>query len=430
MSFTRAPYSRNQRSLFIATYPPQQCGIATFTHDLYKATAKHLDLESAGIIAVSENPCAYDYPSEVVLKFDRNSEKSYRAVAEYINFSNYDTVCIQHEFGIFGGDEGGYLLELLRALRKPVITTLHTVLAEPADNYLRRLQQVVDLSDAVVALTPKATEILRDVYGTSPRKVRVIQHGIPDLEFTDSAPYKEKLGARGRMVIMTFGLIGPSKGIEDMIDALPSIVERHPEVLYMIVGATHPGVIASQGEGYRHSLERKVADLGLQKNVLFVNRYLGDEELYEHLKACDIYVTPYPHKEQISSGTLAYATGLGKAVVSTSYWYAQDLLSGKRGMLVEPHSPGSLSRAINHLIEHDDERNAMRRRAFEFGRKMTWSNVAKEYLTLFEEVARARFTRLPAQSNSVLEHARQNSLTVAQQQLAKSAALRRTLQIK
>lgn len=377
----------NSRLLFVATYPPQQCGIATFTRDLATAVTSRPGGGYADIAAVSETPWAHRYPSEVALTIERNERSSFRAMAEQINRSNYDAVCVQHEFGIFGGDEGGYLLDLLHGLRKPVVTTLHTVLSEPAEAYHRRLRQVADASDAVVVLTPKAIHILRDVYGVSPHKVRVIPHGIPDVPFTDTEPYKKNFGAEGRMVVMTFGLIGPSKGIEEMIDAMPSVVERNPNVLYMIVGATHPSIVASEGEWYRQSLERKVAELGMQDHVVFHNRYLSDTELRDYLCACDIYVTPYPNREQISSGTLAYATGMGKAVISTPYWYAQDLLAEGRGRLADFHSPASLASAINNLIEDDDERNAMRRRAHLFGRRMCWNHVADDYLHLFNQLS-------------------------------------------
>lgn len=417
MSQFSTTYRRNQETLIISTYPPQQCGIATFSRDLREAIVRRMGEESTSIAAVSEEPLAHDYPRAVKIRFPRNDRASFGAVAEYINGSSYDTVCVQHEFGIFGGQEGSYLLDLLNKLRKPAVTTLHTVLADPPEHYLRRLQQVAAASDALVVITPTAVTLLRERYGVDTKKVRVIQHGIPDLPFAETAPYKKRFGVEGRMVLMTFGLIGPSKGIEDMIKAMPAIVERHPEALYMIVGATHPGVIANQGESYRESLQQMVAELGLNDHVIFHNRYLSNEELHDYLQACDIYVTPYPNREQVSSGTLAYATGMGKAVVATSYLYAQDLLSNGRGMLVDFHAPQALTNAINHLIENPQEREAMRRRAYEFGRQMTWDNVALEYLKLFEECATRRFSRLPTYRATVLEYAKQHSGVVARKQI-------------
>lgn len=380
-------FHHNSRILFVATYPPQQCGIATFTRDLASAVSGRTGEGQVNIAAVSETPWAHRYPAEVSLTIDRNDRTSFRSIADHINRSDYDAVCVQHEFGIFGGDEGGHLLDLLHTLRKPVVTTLHTVLSEPAEGYHRRLRQVADASDAVVVLTPRATHILRDVYGVSPHKVRVIPHGIPDVPYADTEPFKKNFGAEGRMVVMTFGLIGPSKGIEEMIEAMPAVVERNPHVLYMIVGATHPSIVSQEGEWYRRSLEQKVADLGLQNHVVFHNRYLSDAELRDYLCACDIYVTPYPNREQISSGTLAYATGMGKAVISTPYLYAQDLLAEGRGRFVDFRSPQSLSQAINEMIENDEEREAMRRKAHTFGRRMCWNQVAEDYLNLFNRLS-------------------------------------------
>jgi len=416
--------NHQHRPLFLSTYTPQKCGIATFTRDLGESIALHLPESSIGIAAMSDDPAAYSYPPEVVVKLRKDDRPGYKAVAEFINCSEYDTICVQHEFGIFGGDEGSYLLDMLRAARKPVVTTLHTVLAEPAPHYHARLRQVVEASDAVVVLTPQAMRILGDVYGVASEKVRVIPHGIPDVPFVASEPYKKRFGAEGRTIIMTFGLIGPSKGIGDMIEALPAIVRRHPDVLYMIVGATHPGVIAHQGEAYREGLQRRVAELGLERNVRFENRYLSNDDLHEYLKACDIYVTPYPNREQISSGTLAYATGMGKAVVSTRYYYAEDLLADGRGRLVDFRSPAEFATAINDLIENNEEREAMRRRAYAFGRKMIWSSVGKEYLRLFEDIAIPRHSQFWNFNTKLLQQAKLNSMSVAQQQLLQAAARR------
>jgi glycosyltransferase involved in cell wall biosynthesis len=415
---------RQHRPLFVSTYTPQKCGIATFTRDLAESVSAHLTESSVGIAAISEDPRGYDYPPEVVVKLKKQHRPSYSAVAEFLNFSEYDTVCVQHEFGIFGGNEGSYLLDLLRSVRKPVVTTLHTVLAQPADHYRERLCQVVEASDAVVVLTPRAMRILGDVYKVPVEKVRVIPHGIPDVPFVETPPYKRRFGAEGRTILMTFGLIGPSKGIEDMIEAMPAIVARNPDVLYIIVGATHPGVIMNEGEAYRERLERRVAELGLEGNIRFENRYLTNDDLNSYLKACDIYVTPYPTREQISSGTLAYATGMGKAVVSTPYYYAEDLLADGRGRFAEFRSPESLAATINDLIADNRGRHEMRRRAYEFGRRMVWRSVGQEYLRLFEEVAIPRFSRLWSFNWKLLQQAKQNSMTVAQQRLLQQAATR------
>jgi glycosyltransferase involved in cell wall biosynthesis len=399
MTNTLIPIRKAPRTLILSSYPPQQCGIATFTRDLASAMVQSAGRSSVGIGAVAADPSAFNYPQEVRLTIGRNDRSSFRAAAEYLNDSQYDVICVQHEFGLFGGDEGGYLLDLLHHLRKPVLTTLHTVHADPPEHYRRRLLDVVAASDAVVVLTPTAIRLLEDVYGASSARIEYIAHGIPDIPFVEPNDYKPRLSADGRIVLMTFGLLGPSKGIEDMIDALPDIVARHPDVVYMIVGATHPGVLAHAGESYRESLMRKIEEKGMADNVVFHNRYLNNEELYDYLRACDIYVTPYPNREQISSGTIAYAAGMGKAVVSTDFIYAEDLLANGRGLLVERRSPQALADAVNFMIENDAERNDMRWRAYQHGRKMIWRRIAGEYQRLASELVRPLEvqTTLPSQ---------------------------------
>ncbi len=386
---------KGRHVMCITTYPPQQCGIATFSRDLVTAIAAHNETASVSVCAVSDSPGRYRFPVEVVGCLARDDRPGYRKIANAINASDAEAVSVQHEFGIFGGDEGGYLLDLLAAITKPVVTTLHTVLSNPTPAYHTRLRQVIDASDAVVVLTPFATRILSEQYGVPDAKVHVIAHGIPDVPFAEPAAFAERLGVGGRMVIMTFGLIGRNKGIEEMIEAMPAIVARHPEALYMIVGATHPAVIAAEGESYRHALEANVAALGLSGHVTFHNHYLSNSELRDYLGACTIYVTPYPNREQISSGTLAYAVGMGKAVVSTPYWYARDLLANGRGALVEFASPTSLATTIIDLIQNTEKRDRMRRNAFEFGRGMRWASVADAYMKLFAELRPASRVDIP-----------------------------------
>ncbi len=383
------------RLIFLSTYPPQQCGIATFTHDLVTALGARIGESRVKVAAVAEHPLSHEFPKEVIAVCDRNNREAYRNLAEQINHSGYDAVSVQHEFGIFGGDEGAYLLDLMRAVRKPVITTLHTVLSDPSEAYHRRLRQVVDASDAVVVLTPGAIRILTNVYGAPARKLVMIPHGIPDASFTEPDLHTARIGAARRLVIRTYGLLGPSKGIEEMIQAMPAIVDRHPEALYMIVGATHPGILASHGEGYRRSLESLVAGLRMTEHVVFRDGYLTDAQLDAYLSACTICVTPYPNREQISSGTLARALGAGVAIVSTPYWYAQDLLADGRGMLADFHSPRSLARAVNEIIEHPQERVVMRRKAYEFGRGMRWNQVAGDYLRVVAELSATRSVKVP-----------------------------------
>lgn len=383
------------RLIFLSTYPPQQCGIATFTRDLVTALSTRIGESRVNVAAVAAHPLSHGFPKEVIAVCDRNNRDAYRQMAEQINLSGCDALSVQHEFGIFGGEEGAYLLDLMRAVRKPVITTLHTVLSDPSEAYHRRLRQVMDASDAVVVLTPRAIRILTSFYGVPARKVVVIPHGIPDAAFTEPDLHTARIGAARRLVIMTYGLLGPSKGIEEMIQAMPAIVGRHPEALYMIVGATHPGILASHGEGYRRSLEGLVAELRMADHVVFRDGYLTDAQLDAYLSACTICVTPYPNREQISSGTLARALGAGVAIVSTPYWYAQDLLADGRGKLADFHSPGSLSRAVNEIIEHPQDRAAMRRKAYEFGRGMRWDQVARDYLRVVAEVSATRSVKVP-----------------------------------
>jgi len=379
----KSPALGTSSTIFVSSYPPQQCGIATFTEDLLQSVVSSAGPARTGVVAVGEGIADLEFPPEVVHRIRKNDRASYLAAAHYLNTSPYDVVCVQHEFGLFGGAEGSYLLDLLYTLRKPVVTTLHTVLANPTENYRARTIEVVNASDSVIVLTPKAIELLSDVYGISSEKVRYIPHGIPDMPYVDPERHKARFGLEGRIVLMTFGLIGPSKGIDQMIDVMPTIAARHPEVLYMVVGATHPGVLECQGESYRRSLEAKVEALGIGDNVRFLNRYLDDDEVCDYLKACDIYVTPYQSRDQISSGTLSYAAGMGRAVVSTGYWYAMDLLGDGRGRLVDFGSPEALAAAVERLVENPDERRALGRRAYDHCRRMVWSNVASDYLELF-----------------------------------------------
>lgn len=382
----KPPITGVPSALFVSSYPPQQCGIATFTEDLLQAVISSAGNENSGVMAVGEGIADMEFPPEVVYRIRKNDRGSYLAAAHRLNSSLFDVVCVQHEFGLFGGAEGSHLLDLLHAVRKPVVTTLHTVLANPTEQYRVRTIEVADASDIVVVLTPRAIELLHEVYGVPMDKIRYIPHGIPDLPYVDPARNKGQFGLEGRTVLMTFGLIGPSKGIDQMIDALPEIVKRHPDVLYMVVGATHPGVLEREGESYRRSLEAKVEALGIGDNVTFLNRYLTDDEVCEYLTVCDIYVTPYQNRDQISSGTLSYAAGMGRAVVSTSYWYALDLLGDGRGRLVDFNAPHELAEAIDTLIEYPVERRLLGLRAYDHCRRMTWDNVASDYTELFREI--------------------------------------------
>lgn len=379
----------------IGSYLPRACGIATFTNDLWKSV---IDAGGeADIIAVTNAPATYDYPAEVAFEIRQNRLADYRLAAEYINFSGADVVCLQHEFGIFGGREGRYILELLKHLRKPVVTTLHTVLPEPEPGYRESLIGVAALSDQIVVLNSKAIPILTDVYGIDPGKISLIHHGVPDVPFIDPEFYKDAFGVEGRMVLLTFGLLSRNKGIEQVLDALPAIISEHPDIVYIILGPTHPEVKRYEGEEYRLALQRQVRELGLEEHVIFHDRFVSLDELCQFIGACDIYVTPYRAKDQIVSGTLAYAVGMGKAVVSTPYLYAEELLDAGRGRLVGFDDVEGLTATLLDLIAGRAQRHQMRKRAYALGREMTWPVIGGVYLDLFERVVVGERRRQPTQ---------------------------------
>ena len=376
--------SNVQKIAFLADYIPRKCGIATFTADLREAiTAQYPGLHSS-IIAMTDRSEGYDYPPEVRFEIPEQDISAYRRAADFLNLINVDVLCLQHEFGIFGGPNGRLLLPLLRNLRMPVVTTLHTILSDPSVEQKRVLQEVITLSARVVSMTEKGGEFLRDIYGTPADKIDLIPHGIPDVPFADPNYYKDKFGVEGRPVLLTSGLLSPNKGIENVINALPAVVCDFPNVVYIVLGATHPNLIRDHGETYRLSLERLAKKNGVEKNVIFFNRFVDKDELLEFLGAADIYITPYLNKAQITSGTLAYSFGVGKAVISTPYWHAQELLADGRGLLVPFGDSSSISRAVCDLLRNETTRHAIRKTAYLIGRKMVWSHVAHEYAQSFD----------------------------------------------
>ncbi|MCS6942351.1 MAG: glycosyltransferase [Geminocystis sp.] len=375
---------KENKIALIGTYPPRACGIATFTADLRQALRKNN--QKSMVIAITNEADSLDYPEEVVFEIKQNRIDDYRLAAEYINFSGVDLVCVQHEFGIFGGNYGRYVTELLLNLQKPVVTTLHTVLQEPTPALRETLLRIADASEYLVVLSKKAIAILKEVYGIPEGKIAMIHHGVPDTAFIDPNFYKDKFKVEGRFVILTFGLISRNKGIEFMLEALPPVVKAHPEVVYIILGATHPEVKRREGEEYRVWLKRRVRELNLENNVLFFDRYVDFEQLCEFIGAADIYVTPYRSKEQIVSGTLAYAIGMGKAIVSTPYFYAEEMLADGRGRLVNFQDVEALSNTLLELIEDEAGRHRMRKLAYQFGRQMVWQNVGKSYALLFDKI--------------------------------------------
>ncbi len=378
--------TRVKQVLLIGDYLPRRCGIATFTTDLCESLSTRDSGLGCEVVAMNDTPEGYAYPDNVCFEIEAIRREHYDIAADFINLRHPDVVCVQHEYGIFGGKAGRYLLPMLRQLQMPVVTTLHTVLHEPDEHQKQVLCQLGEVSDHLVVMSQHAAGFLQDIYQIPPDKIAFIHHGIPDIPFADPNAYKAKFMAEGRPVLLTFGLVGPGKGIEYAIDALAHVVKEIPNVLYIILGATHPHVKQEQGEQYRHQLMQRVRDNHLLDNVTFINLFVSIDELREYLRAADIYLSPYANAAQITSGTLAYAVGAGKAVVSTPYWYAEELLAEERGRLAPFCDAAAMGEAIITLLKDDTERNAMRQRAYQFGRGMTWNKVAGEYLRVFDQV--------------------------------------------
>lgn len=381
----RAPHDGRRLVAFISSYVPRQCGIATFTQDLCEAvhTARGSDYEVT-VAALNDVPEGYPYPARVRFEMRQAVQADYRLAAEYLNVNQVSAVCLQHEYGIFGGPCGAHILTLLRRLRRPLVTTLHTVLKNPSDQQRVVAQEIMALSTRVVVMSELARCILRETCKVPDEKIVVIPHGIPDVPFVDPNFYKDLFAVEGRKVLLTFGLLSPAKGIEYVIDALPAVVRKHPDAAYIVLGATHPHTRREHGEEYRSSLVRRVNELGLADHVIFQNRFVTLEELCQFLGAADIYISPYINEAQIVSGTLAYALGAGKAVIATPYWYATEMLAEDRGRLVPFRNSEALGEAINDLLDHETERHAMRKRAYTYGRQMIWPEVARRYLDVFE----------------------------------------------
>jgi glycosyltransferase involved in cell wall biosynthesis len=375
---------------FIGNYLPRQCGIATFTTDLCEAIALEYTDTTCIALPVNDIKDSYAYPTRVRFEIEEKDIESYRRAADFLNINNVDLVCLQHEYGIYGGAAGSHILALLRDLRMPIVTTFHTVLKDPDPTQKRVLQEVASLSDRVVVMSERGVEFLQEIYGVAADKIDMTPHGIPDVSFVDPSFHKDSFGVEGKFVLLSFGLLSANKGIEDVITSLPKIVARYPNVVYLIVGATHPSVLRHEGERYRLSLQRLAQDLGVESNVIFYNRFVSLEELIQFISAADIYVTPYLSAAQITSGTLAYALGAGKAVISTPYWYAEEMLADERGALVPFHEPDALADQVVDLLENESKRHAMRKRAYMHGRAMIWSEVSRRYMDSFE---RARTER-------------------------------------
>lgn len=375
---------------FVGDYLPRKCGIATFTHDMYTSVAACLPQAECSVVAVNDHPEGYDYPTEVRFEIAEHDLDCYLRAADFLNFANTDIVCLQHEYGIFGGRAGSHILGLLRDLRMPVVTTLHTILRDPDIDQRRTLAQIAELSTRVVVMTERARVFLREIYEVPEAKIDLIAHGIPNTPFVSPGPYKEQFGVEGRPVALTFGLLSPNKGIEHMLRAIPEILTEFPDFVYIVLGATHPELVRQQGERYRMSLKRLARELGIEEHVSFYNRFVELKELTEFIRAADVYVTPYLNPAQITSGTLAYSFGCGKPIVSTPYWHAEELLADGRGVLVPFADSQSLASEIRALLRDDERRLDMCHQAYQLGREMVWERSAHHYLESFQ---RARLDR-------------------------------------
>jgi glycosyltransferase involved in cell wall biosynthesis len=381
-----------RRVAMLGNHMPRQCGIATFTTDLTDALGAEFPEVDSFVVAMNDPGRRYAYPARVRFEIAESDVAAYRRAADFLNVNTVDAVCVQHEYGIFGGKSGSYLLTLLRELRMPIVSTLHTIVHEPTPAQRHAMDELTRLSERIVVMSEYAAALLREVHAVDPAKVDVIPHGIP--AGPHAARSKDRLGVEGRQVILTFGLLSPDKGIENVIEALPTILRHHPQALYVVLGATHPRVKEQRGETYRLSLEARALRLGVDSSLTFHDRFVSASELAEFLSAADVYVTPYLNAEQIASGTLAYAVGSGKAVVSTPYHYARELLAEGRGVIVPARDPEAIARAVVDLLSDEPARKAMEARAAAYGRAMGWPAVARRYGETFDRARGEHASRL------------------------------------
>jgi glycosyltransferase involved in cell wall biosynthesis len=389
-----------RRIAVIGNSLPRRCGIATFTTDLQQAISTSRTNIDTCIVAMTDHGQAYEYPAAVALQIKDGNIDEYARAADFLNAGRFDAVCLQHEFGIFGGEAGAHILVLLSRLTMPVVTTLHTVLAEPTAVQRAVLERIVEASSKVVVMAKKGRELLRSVYHAPDDKIEVIAHGIPDVAFVAPDAAKAKLGFSGRSVILTFGLLSPNKGIEVMIDAMPSILQRRADAVYVVLGATHPNLVRDQGEAYRESLMARVCELGVEDHVVFLDQFVDHATLLEFISMCDVYVTPYLNEAQMTSGTLAYSFGLGKPVVSTPYWHARELLADGRGVLVPFGDAAAIGSEIAELLTDDVRRQAMCKRAYAVSRTMTWARTAERYMSVFENARQGHWLKVIARSDT------------------------------
>jgi glycosyltransferase involved in cell wall biosynthesis len=372
----------------IGNYLPRQCGIATFTCDLCDALADQMKKNDDSLIAVAMDDFdeGYDYPDRVKFQIRANVQPDYIRAADFLNVHKFDSAILQHEFGIFGGSDGAYIINLIKNLRMPVMTTLHTILKDPSDKQRVIIQELARYSESLVVMAHKARSMLKEVYDIDDSKIEFIPHGIPDTPFERSDTFRNHLGLSDNKILLTFGLLSPAKGLDMMIQAMPGIVERHPEVVYIILGQIHPHVVKESGDAYLQSLYQLVNRLGMNDHTLFRNRFVSMETLIKYITAADIYITPYISEQQIVSGTLAYTTGMGTPAVSTPYWYAKEMLADGRGRLVPFNDDQAMAEAVNHLLDHEEERMEARKKCYQFGRSMIWKEVGRSYLNLIDKI--------------------------------------------
>jgi glycosyltransferase involved in cell wall biosynthesis len=385
------PRSQSKPSLpsriaVIGNYLPRQCGIATFTTDLCTAISAEYGTARLLALPVNDTEQGYDYPARVRWSLAQDDLRSYEEAAKFLNFNNIDMVCLQHEYGIFGGPAGSHVLQLLRGLKMPVVTTLHTILREPNPDQLMVMEEIAELSDRLIVMSQLSSQLLQEIFKVPGSKIDMVPHGVPDLPFVDPNFYKDRFGVEGKAVLLTFGLLSPNKGIENVIQALPQILSKHNNVVYIVAGATHPHILRREGDKYRAYLKALAKEVGVEANVIFHNRFVSPEEMVEFIGAADIYITPYRHEAQVVSGTLAFALGAGKAIISTPYWHAIELLDDRRGALVPFQNPGAIAEKTVELLDTPAIRHAMRKRAYLFAREMVWKRVAQGYMESFVQV--------------------------------------------
>src|SRR5882757_1020138 len=395
------------RVAMIGNYLPRHCGIATFTTDLCEAISAEYGTARLMALPVNDTEAGYDYPARVRWSLAQDDVTSYQEAAEFLNFNNIDMVCLQHEYGIFGGAAGSHILYLLRGLKMPVVTTLHTVLREPNPDQLSVMDQIAALSDRLIVMSQLSSQFLQEIFKVPGSKIDMVPHGVTDLPFLDPNFYKDRFGVEGKAVLLTFGLLSPNKGIENVIQALPQILSKHKNVVYIVAGATHPHILRREGDKYRDSLQALAKEIGVESQVMFHNRFASPEEMAEFIGSADIYITPYRHEAQVVSGTLAYALGAGKAIISTPYWHAIELLDGRRGALVPFQHPGAIAEKTVELLDTPAIRHAMRKRAYLFAREMVWKRVAQGYM---ESFARVRADRMETPRVQFLARATKKTL--------------------